>query len=234
VFANKITELTIHKICTCNACNNVDKLKLKIVAHSGTTNFYHINEILELSGTTPIIVHRLLKNSVQADEYVLMTEAALEDLQVSRDELKIGSETYDDLGEIKTYIYYPPPPEPYISDFSASYPQVFIDTLRAEVAREYAVVAENPEKGFHFHTGRRLAEMLDYEATWLEGYPDQVVESFAGTGNDFKLGELKPGEYVVDVGSGAGLDSFIASRMVGEQGQVIGVDMTPEVICKAR
>jgi hypothetical protein len=188
VFSNKISELTIHKICTCNACNNVDTLKLKIVAHSGTTIFYHINEILELSGTAPIIVHRLLKNSVQADEYVLMTEPALEDLQVSRDDVEPGSETYDDLGEIKTYIYYPSLAEPYIPDFSANYPQVFVDTLRSEVAKEYAIVADDPEHGFHFHTGRRLADMLEYKEDWLEGFPEHVIESFAGTGNVFNLG----------------------------------------------
>ncbi|MCJ7536954.1 MAG: DUF2652 domain-containing protein [Anaerolineales bacterium] len=59
VFSNKITELTLHKICNCNACNNVDRLKLKVVAHSGKTLFFHINDILELSGTAPIIIHRL-------------------------------------------------------------------------------------------------------------------------------------------------------------------------------
>jgi 2-polyprenyl-3-methyl-5-hydroxy-6-metoxy-1,4-benzoquinol methylase len=234
VFSNKITELTIHKICNCNACSNVDQLKLKIVAHSGKTMFFNINDILELSGTAPILIHRLLKNSVIADEYVLMTESALEDLMVSRDDVKLGSESYDELGTVKTFIYYPPPPEPYHPDSTTNYPQVFVDTLRAEVSKEYAVVATDPEQGFHFHTGRRLADILDYDGELLDHFPEKVIESFAGTGNVFKLGDIKPGEYVLDVGCGAGLDSLIAARKVGNEGKVIGIDMTPEMIAKAR
>jgi 2-polyprenyl-3-methyl-5-hydroxy-6-metoxy-1,4-benzoquinol methylase len=234
VISNKISELTLHKICTCNACSNVDQLKLKIVAHSGKTMFFNINDILELSGTAPILIHRLLKNSINADEYVLMTESALEDLMVSKDDVDLGTESYDELGTINTFIYYPPPPEPYHPDSSSNYPQIFIDTLRTEVKNEYAVVADDPEQGFHFHTGRRLAEMLDYDQNILNQFPERVIESFAGTGNVFKLGEIKPGETVLDVGCGAGLDSLIAARMVGDEGKVIGVDMTPEMIAKAR
>ena len=234
VFSNKIAELTLHKVCNCNACNNVEGLKLKIVAHSGKTSFFNINDILDMSGTAPIVVHRLLKNSVTADEYILMTEPALEDLMVSREDVEIGSESYEELGTINTFIYYPPPPEPYQPDGSSNYPQVFVDTLRAEVAKEYAVVAKDPQEGFHFHTGRRLADLLDYEDELLDQFPEKVIESFAGTGNVFKLGEIKPGEYVIDVGCGAGLDSLIAARMVGKEGKVIGVDMTPDMIAKAR
>jgi arsenite methyltransferase len=234
VFSNKISELTIHKICNCNACNNVDQLKLKIVAHSGKTMFFNINDILELSGTAPILIHRLLKNSVTADEYVLMTESAFEDLMVAREDVELGTESYAELGIINTFIYYPPPPEPFHPDSIVNYPQVFIDTLRAEVTKEYGVVATDPEQGFHFHTGRRLADMLDYDDELLNQFPEKVIESFAGTGNVFKLGEIKPGEYILDVGCGAGLDSLIAARMVGNEGKVIGVDMTPEMIAKAR
>jgi len=234
VFSNKISELTLHKICNCNACNNVEKLKLKIVAHSGKTMFFHINDILELSGTAPIVIHRLLKNSVTADEYVLMTESALEDLMIPLEDVEAGQENYDELGTIRTYLYYPPPPEPYHPDGTTSYPQVFVDTLRAEVKVEYAVVAEAPEKGFHFHTGRRLAVMLDYDDELLDQFSEQVIESFAGTGNVFKLGEINPGEFVLDIGCGAGMDSLIAARKVGDAGKVIGVDMTPEMIQKSR
>jgi 2-polyprenyl-3-methyl-5-hydroxy-6-metoxy-1,4-benzoquinol methylase len=234
VFSNKISELTLHKICTCNACNNVEKLKLKIVAHSGKTLFFTVNDILELTGTAPIIIHRLLKNSVTADEYVLMTESAYQDLMVPEDEVELGSENYAELGTIKTFIYYPPPPEPIQPDLSFSYPQIFVDTLRTEVQDEYSIVAKDPQQGFHFHTGRRLANLLGYKDEILDQFPEKVIESFAGTGNVFNLGELKPGEHVLDVGCGAGLDCLIAARMVGEYGKVIGVDMTPDMINKAR
>jgi ubiquinone/menaquinone biosynthesis C-methylase UbiE len=76
--------------------------------------------------------------------------------------------------------------------------------------------------------------MLGYEDTWLEGIPEGSIESFAGTGNPFSLGKLNPGEKVVDVGSGAGIDSLIAARMVGISGKVVGVDMTPAMLQKAR
>jgi SAM-dependent methyltransferase len=106
--------------------------------------------------------------------------------------------------------------------------------LRAAIREEYEAVATAPEQGFHFHTGRPLARMLGYEDAWLEGIPELSLESFAGTGNPFSLGPIAPGAHVVDVGSGAGLDSLIAGKMVGERGRVIGVDMTPAMLKKAR
>ena len=106
--------------------------------------------------------------------------------------------------------------------------------LRKAIREEYSEVALHPERGFHFHTGRPLARMLGYREAWLEAIPESSIESFAGTGNPFSLGALRPGEYVVDVGSGAGLDSLIAARMVGTEGRVIGVDMTTTMLEKAR
>jgi SAM-dependent methyltransferase len=106
--------------------------------------------------------------------------------------------------------------------------------LRQAIQEEYQEVAESPQKGFHFHTGRPLAHLLGYPAEWLDGIPETSIESFAGTGNPFQLGELQPGEHVVDVGCGAGIDSLIAAKMVGAEGQVIGVDMTPAMLNKAR
>ncbi|MEK6719468.1 MAG: methyltransferase domain-containing protein [Chloroflexota bacterium] len=111
---------------------------------------------------------------------------------------------------------------------------VDIESLRAAVRAEYAAVAEHPEQGFHFHTGTRLAAILGYPEEWIAGLPPSAVESMAGTGNPFALGELRPGERVVDCGSGAGADSLIAARVVGPSGRVIGVDMTPEMLAKAR
>jgi arsenite methyltransferase len=109
-----------------------------------------------------------------------------------------------------------------------------VGVLRQAIQEEYAEVAANPQKGFHFHTGRPLARMLEYADEWLEGLPESSIESFAGTGNPFSLGELRPGERVVDVGCGAGIDSLIAAKKVGPEGRVIGVDMTPSMLEKAR
>lgn len=106
--------------------------------------------------------------------------------------------------------------------------------LRQAIQDEYAAVAQSPQQGFHFHTGRHLAGLLGYEEAWLDGIPDGSLESFAGTGNPFSLGALQLGQRVVDVGCGAGFDSLIAARMVGSQGQVTGVDMTAAMLEKAR
>jgi SAM-dependent methyltransferase len=113
-------------------------------------------------------------------------------------------------------------------------PDVDLDTLRCEIQKEYADVADDPGRGYHFHTGRPHALRLGYDAAMVDSIPTAAVESFAGTGNPFSLGDLKPGEKVVDIGSGAGIDSLIAGRMVGPEGRVIGIDMTPEMLAKAR
>ena len=108
-----------------------------------------------------------------------------------------------------------------------------VERLRQAIQEEYAVVATQPEQGFHFHTGRPLARLLGYDDAWLHGIPEPTIASFAGTGNPFSLGPLAPGARVVDVGCGAGIDSLIAARMVGPSGQVIGVDMTPAMLERA-
>ncbi len=108
------------------------------------------------------------------------------------------------------------------------------ETLRKAIQKEYKEVAEHPGKGFHFHTGRRLTKIVGYKDEWLTGVSERAVESFAGTGNPFAMGELVPGEKVVDVGSGGGIDSLVAACMVGPAGKVIGIDMTPAMLEKAR
>jgi SAM-dependent methyltransferase len=108
------------------------------------------------------------------------------------------------------------------------------ETLRAAIQEEYKLVALEPQRGFHFHTGRPLAHLLGYPDEWLVDLPESSVESFAGTGNPFSLGALNPGEKVLDIGSGAGFDSLIAARMVSPAGRVVGVDMTPAMLDKAR
>jgi arsenite methyltransferase len=106
--------------------------------------------------------------------------------------------------------------------------------LREQVRGKYREVAADPAAGFHFHTGRSLASRLGYDAAALGALPDRAVESFAGVGNPFSLRPLAPGEKVIDVGSGAGFDSFIAAGQVGRGGQVVGVDMTAEMLAKSR
>jgi SAM-dependent methyltransferase len=108
------------------------------------------------------------------------------------------------------------------------------ETLRTAIRGEYKEVAEHPGKGFHFHTGRRLTKIVGYQDDWLKDVSALAVESFAGTGNPFAMGELTTGERVVDVGSGGGIDSLIAARMVGPAGHVVGIDMTPAMLDRAR
>jgi len=108
------------------------------------------------------------------------------------------------------------------------------DELREQVRAKYREVASTPSATFHFHTGRPLAARLGYDPTIVEALPDRAVESFAGVGNPFSLRRPAAGERVVDVGSGAGFDSFVAAAHVGPAGAVIGVDMTQEMLDKAR
>jgi arsenite methyltransferase len=108
------------------------------------------------------------------------------------------------------------------------------DALREQVRGKYRDVALDPGASFHFHTGRALASRLGYEISEVDALPDQAVESFAGVANPFSLRRLSSGEKVVDVGSGGGFDSFVAAAQVGPGGQVIGIDMTAEMLAKSR
>lgn len=108
------------------------------------------------------------------------------------------------------------------------------EVLREQVRDKYREVADDPHAAFHFHTGRSLAARLGYEPGAVAALPDRAVESFAGVGNPFSLRPLTAGERVVDIGSGAGFDSFIAAGQVGLGGRVVGIDMTPEMLAKSR
>lgn len=106
--------------------------------------------------------------------------------------------------------------------------------LRESIKEKYRDVALEPNAKYHFHTGRRLAEALGYASNVIDGMPEFAIESFAGVGNPFSLRSLRPGEKVVDLGSGAGYDCFVAARAVGPTGRVVGIDMTAEMLDKSR
>lgn len=106
--------------------------------------------------------------------------------------------------------------------------------LEARVKAMYREVALAPEGAFHFEMGRALAERLGYPAELLNDVPAAAIHSFAGVGYHFGLAGLRPGENVVDMGSGSGMDVFFAARQVGPAGEVIGIDMTPEQLAKSQ
>ena len=106
--------------------------------------------------------------------------------------------------------------------------------LREQVKDKYREVAVDPDREYHFHTGRPLAKRLGYDPAVVDRLPDAAVESFAGVANPFSLSPLPEGACVVDAGAGAGFDSFIAAGQVGHGGQVRGIDMTEEMLAKSR
>jgi SAM-dependent methyltransferase len=108
------------------------------------------------------------------------------------------------------------------------------EALRASVREKYRAVALDPNGTFHFHTGRPLASLLGYDRDLVDRLPDRAVESFAGVANPFSVRPLGQDDRVVDIGSGGGFDSIVAAHLVGTGGRVVGVDMTPEMLAKAR
>ena len=107
--------------------------------------------------------------------------------------------------------------------------------LREEIQKIYSQVCSDPKKGYHFHTGPEYAvDLLGYSREELGELPDSVTAPFAGVGNPLSLGLPRPGESVVDIGAGSGMDSFLAARTVGESGRVIALDMTDTMLERGR
>jgi len=107
-------------------------------------------------------------------------------------------------------------------------------TLKGEILRMYEEVATQPEGDFHFFTGREAAELFEYDHDWLDRAPPEAVASFAGVGNPHLRSDLKEGETVLDLGSGAGLDGIIAAWQVGSSGTIIGLDLNPAMCLRAQ
>jgi arsenite methyltransferase len=108
-----------------------------------------------------------------------------------------------------------------------------VELLKSEIKKTYACVSEQPDTDFIFPTGRAWAEDLGYPVE-LASVPETAVESFAGVANPWELGRLEPGERVLDLGCGGGTDTLVAAQMVGREGHVIGIDMTREMLARAR
>jgi arsenite methyltransferase len=106
--------------------------------------------------------------------------------------------------------------------------------LEHRVKEMYREVAEEPFKEFHFETGRALAERLGYPPAELDAIPADAIDSFAGVGYYFDLARIALGETVVDLGSGSGMDSFLAALQAGASGRVIGIDITEAQLAKSR
>lgn len=236
-FAQRLVEIGAYSICNCDACRIVGDLKLKIVAHSGEALFTQIGQYHTLSGPDVITLHRLTKNSVRERQYFLMTEAAYRDLGAPGGDGVIEGTEVLDTGTFTTYTIIPEvtvrdDPDFIRSQFSDD--NAAVQILRDEVSREYTDVARDPARGYHFNTGRAALATNGYDDAWLAGLPENVIASFAGTGNPFAMGMPAEGEYIVDIGSGAGLDALIAARAVGPAGHVIGVEMTDAMLDKSR
>ena len=102
--------------------------------------------------------------------------------------------------------------------------------LETAVQAMYTDVATQPDKEYHFWTGRPAAERFGYAAEWLDQAPAAALASFAGVGNPHRHAVIEPGDTVVDLGSGAGLDLFIAAARTGPGGRAIGIDMNDTML----
>lgn len=107
--------------------------------------------------------------------------------------------------------------------------------LRDEIQRIYSDVVRDPKKGYHFHTGpEHAADRLGYSRSALAELPDSVTAPFAGVGNPLSMGLPQPGQTVVDIGAGSGMDTFLAAKAVGRSGHIVAVDMTDAMVERGR
>ena len=112
--------------------------------------------------------------------------------------------------------------------------QPAIDSIRDSVRKRYADVAQSTAGRFAYETGRAGALALGYDPAWLDPIGEDTLSAFCGVGNPFALGPVRPGEALLDIGCGAGIDLLVARQLVGPQGRVCGVDLTPEMVTRAR
>jgi arsenite methyltransferase len=236
-FNHRLAELAAYSVCYCEACSSLGDLALKVVVHSGEVLVTRVGQFPVLSGPDVITVHRMLKNSVDESQYVLMSDAAYRDLPIPDDvDVRQGFEEYD-VGRVDTFHFVPDVQRDYDKDtllrtFSDN--NVAVKILRDEIRREYEDVANHPDRGYHFNIGQPATRMNEYDPEWTARVPASVLESFAGTGNPFSMGGMERGQHVLDIGSGAGMDAMIAAEMVGGDGHVIGIDMTQAMIDKSQ
>ncbi len=106
--------------------------------------------------------------------------------------------------------------------------------IQNAIRKKYAEVSGTAVNKFNYPTGRDGAALQGYDLMILGNMPDELIESFCGVGNPFRLGQIKPEEAVLDIGCGAGFDMIVASRLVGRKGKVCGIDITPEMLEKAK
>lgn len=107
------------------------------------------------------------------------------------------------------------------------------DKIAASIRQKYSEVAKNPEGQFQYPTGRKGLEALNYDKSLIDKLPDAVAYFYCGVGNPFSIGKVNPGEHILDVGCGAGVDTILAAMMAGPNGSAVGVDMVPEMIARA-
>jgi arsenite methyltransferase len=106
--------------------------------------------------------------------------------------------------------------------------------LREAVRERYRAVSKSAAGCFTYPVGRPSAVGLGYEAAWLQAVPPEVVDRFVGVGNPFSIHRPRPGDRVLDLGCGAGLDTFAAALLVGPQGRASGLDLSAEMLARAR